>query len=114
MHELPDEELTRYRDRIEAVTIEDVARVAREQIHMDRLADRASSATPTRWPTSSRRAGIGTVDVERDEGPMQEGPMAGVDEQLGPTDQDEQIVLPVDDNPLTEPLEEPGDEPRPA
>ena len=113
VHDLADEELTSYRDRIEAVTIEDVARVAREQIHMDRLAV-VIVGDADAVADELGRAGIGTIEIERDEGPMQEGPMAGVDEQLGPTDQDEQIVLPVDDNPLTEPMEEPDDERRPA
>jgi zinc protease len=38
IHGLPDDELARYRDRIEAVTIEDVARVARTHLHLDRAA----------------------------------------------------------------------------
>jgi hypothetical protein len=35
---LPDDELACYRDRIEAVTTEDVRQAARDHIHMDRLA----------------------------------------------------------------------------
>jgi zinc protease len=38
VHELPDDELASYRRKVEAVTIEDVRRVAREHIHPDRLA----------------------------------------------------------------------------
>jgi zinc protease len=36
VHELPDDELARYRPQIEAVTIDDVHRVAREHLHLDR------------------------------------------------------------------------------
>src|SRR5512140_3326101 len=35
---LPDDELARYRERIEAVTVEDIRRAAREYIHTDRIA----------------------------------------------------------------------------
>jgi predicted Zn-dependent peptidase len=38
VHELPDDELTRYRAEVEAVTIEAVQQAARDHIHMDRLA----------------------------------------------------------------------------
>ena len=111
VHELPDEELTRYRERIEAVTIDDVARVAREQIHLDQIA-LVIVGDADAVAGDLERAGLGTVEVERDEGPVQEGPSAGVDEQLGPLDGDEEIVLAVDDNPLTDPgsVEEPDDE----
>jgi predicted Zn-dependent peptidase len=37
VHDLPDDELTRYRPQIEAVTIDDVHRVAREHLHVDRV-----------------------------------------------------------------------------
>jgi zinc protease len=36
VHDLPDDELTRYRPQIEAVTIDEVHRVAREHLHVDR------------------------------------------------------------------------------
>ncbi len=38
IHELPDDELARYRHEIEAVTIEAIQRAAQEHIHPDRLA----------------------------------------------------------------------------
>jgi zinc protease len=38
VHELPDDELTRYRAEVEAVTIDAVQQAARDHIHMDRLA----------------------------------------------------------------------------
>jgi zinc protease len=38
VHGLPDDELACYRDRIEAVTADDVRQAARDHIHMDRLA----------------------------------------------------------------------------
>jgi zinc protease len=38
IHDLPDDELAAYRPAIEAVTADDVLRVAREHIHPDRCA----------------------------------------------------------------------------
>jgi zinc protease len=38
VHELPDDELARYRQEVEAVTIEDVQKAAQDHIHVDRLA----------------------------------------------------------------------------
>jgi predicted Zn-dependent peptidase len=38
VHDLPDDELAQYRPQIEAVTIDDVGRVAREHLHVDRAA----------------------------------------------------------------------------
>ncbi len=38
VHELPDDELARYRDEVEAVTIEAVQKAAQDRIHPDRLA----------------------------------------------------------------------------
>jgi predicted Zn-dependent peptidase len=38
IHDLPDDELARYRERIEAVTTGDVHEVARSHIHLDRAA----------------------------------------------------------------------------
>ena len=55
VHELPDDELARYRPAIEAVTIEDVQEAARpaDLARPDRRS--CSSATPTRSAPSSRR-----------------------------------------------------------
>jgi zinc protease len=38
IHGLPDDELTRYRAAVDAVTIDDVQKAARDHIHPDRLA----------------------------------------------------------------------------
>jgi predicted Zn-dependent peptidase len=38
VHDLPDDELTRYRSEIEAVTIESIQKAAQDHIHPDRLA----------------------------------------------------------------------------
>jgi hypothetical protein len=38
VHDLPDDELSRYRDAIEAVTIADVQAAARAHIDLDRMA----------------------------------------------------------------------------
>lgn len=88
VHGLPDDELPRYRERIESVTAADVQRVAREQIHVDRLgivlvgdADAVAADLDA--------AGIAPLTVERDEGPAEALPEEGVDEQLGPVDDEE-------------------------
>jgi zinc protease len=111
VHELPDDELTHYRDRIEAVTIEDVGRIARERIDLERVAIViVGDADAMREELEA--AGIGTIEVERDEGPMQEGPTPTLEEELGPVDSEPEAPPPdaaVDDNPMHEPGEETSD-----
>lgn len=85
VHELPDDELARYRPGIEAVTVEDVLAAARSHLHLDRMAvvlvgdaDAFGDALAT--------AGFGTVVIERDDGPRMDGPAEGVEDELGPID----------------------------
>jgi hypothetical protein len=107
VHELPEEELTRYRERIEAVGVADIQDAAQRRIDPGRLAivlvGDADSVVP-----QLEAAGIGPVRVERDEGPVELASEAGVEEQLGPVDQDATLPSPVDDSVLEEPLEEPA------
>jgi zinc protease len=72
VHELPDDELASYRRKIEAVTIEDVRRVAREHIHPDRLAIVAvGDADAVAAELAS--AGFGDLDVITEELPAGAG-----------------------------------------
>lgn len=87
VHGLPDDELARYRPAIEAVTVADVQRVAREYLHLDRAAI-VLVGDADEFGTALEAAGFGRVVVERDEGPVQEGPAEGVETELGPLDRD--------------------------
>jgi predicted Zn-dependent peptidase len=85
VHDLPDDELNRYRAAIEAVTADDVQRVARERIRP------AESAILLVGDLSAFReeleaAAFGPLVVERDEGPTTEGPMVSGEEEAGPVD----------------------------
>ncbi len=86
VHELPDDELARYRPAIEAVTIDDVQRVAREHIRLEEAAI-VLVGDADAFEGDLDRAGFGPVVVEREESPVAEGPFAGVDLELGPVDQ---------------------------
>jgi predicted Zn-dependent peptidase len=82
VHELPDDELVHYRDRIEAVTIDDVQRVAREHIRPDGTAV-VLVGDADAFAGELGAMGLGEVVVERDEGPLAEGPL---EEGVGPVD----------------------------
>ena len=85
VHGLPDDELARYRPAIETVTADDVARVARQHLRLDEAAI-VLVGDADAFGQDLEAAGFGTVVVERDEGPVVEGPLAGVDDELGPVD----------------------------
>jgi predicted Zn-dependent peptidase len=85
VHELPDDELARYRPAIEAVTVEDVARVARANLRIDDAAI-VLVGDADAFGTDLEAAGFGAVEIERDEGPAMEGPADGVEDELGPVD----------------------------
>jgi zinc protease len=111
VHELGDDELTHYRERIEAVTIEDVGRIARERIDLERLAI-VIVGDADQMRAELEAAGVGTIEVERDEGPTQEGATPTLQEEIGPVDSEPEAAPPDatgDLDPLSEPLEEPGD-----
>lgn len=80
---LPDDELARYRGAIEAVTADDVRRVARDHIQPEAAAivlvgdhDAFGAALAT--------AGIAPVDVQRDPEPSAPGPVDAADAEVGP------------------------------
>jgi predicted Zn-dependent peptidase len=85
VHDLPDDELARYRGAIEAVTADDVLTAARAHLDLEHVAivlvsdaDRIGGQLET--------AGFGRVEVVRDTGPMAMGPIEGVEDELGPVD----------------------------
>ena len=84
-HQLPDDELARYRAAIEAVTPAAVDAAARAHLHLERAAVVLVGDAET-IEGELVAAGLGPVVVERDEGPVSEGPAEGVEDELGPVD----------------------------
>jgi predicted Zn-dependent peptidase len=85
VHDLPDEELVRYREAIEAVTREDIEKAARERLDPDRAAIVLVGDVDI-IGRDLEAAGFGPVAVERDDAPLAVGPADGVDAELGPVD----------------------------
>ncbi|HEV8490194.1 MAG TPA: pitrilysin family protein [Candidatus Limnocylindrales bacterium] len=85
VHDLPDDELARYRPAIEAITRRDVAMAARARIEPDRSAI-VLVGDADAFGRDLEAAGFGPIVVERDEAPVTEGPAEGVDEEMGPVD----------------------------
>ena len=85
VHDLPDDELARYRPAIEAVTIDDVLTAARTRITPEQMAI-VLVGDADAFGAGLESAGFGQVTVERDEGPVEEGREASVAVALGPVD----------------------------
>ncbi len=66
VHGLPDDELARYRPEIEAVTTDDVRRVAREHLHVDRSAIVVVGDADA-VGADIERAGFGPLEVIHDD-----------------------------------------------
>ena len=88
VHGLDEAELVRYRAAIEAVTIDDVARAAREHIELDRAAILLVGDVDA-FGRDLEAADVGPIVVERDEEPTTEGPIGGPSDEPGPVDDDE-------------------------
>jgi zinc protease len=114
VHDLPDDELARYRDEIDAVTVTDVANAARDHLHLDSAAI-VLVGDADAFGKDLERANFGPIRIERDEGPLAEGPLSGVDNDLGPvdTDHDEGPTEPVDE-PQPDGLPDPAPAPTPS
>ncbi len=69
VHRLPDDELERYRRSIEAITVDDVLRVAREHIHPEAAAV-VLVGDHDAFGEALEAAAIGPVDVVRDADPV--------------------------------------------
>ncbi len=87
VHDLPHEELTRYRAKIEAVTAEDVLRVAQAHIRPETAAI-ILVGDHDAFGTALDAAGFAPAHVQRDTGPVTEGPLADPAEESGPVDDD--------------------------
>jgi hypothetical protein len=72
IHELPDDELARYRSSIEAVDAAAVRDSASRRIHPDAMAI-VLVGDADAFGKDIEAAGFGPVDIERDEGPIEEG-----------------------------------------
>jgi zinc protease len=79
--DLPDDELARYRERIEAVTVGDIRRTARDRIHTDRIAIVAVGDADV-VGKDLEAAGFGELEVIREELPAAAtaGSVGGSDE----------------------------------
>jgi zinc protease len=86
VHDLPDDELARYRGRIEAVTVDDVERAARDHVHVESAAIVLVGDADAFGP-ALEAAGLGVVVVQREDGPTELVSEKGVEEEIGPVDQ---------------------------
>ncbi len=84
VHHLPHDELARYRDAIEAVTADDVLRVAQAHIHPDRAAIVLVGDHDT-FAAALEAERLGPIEVIRDPDPTQVAP-GDADELVGPVD----------------------------
>jgi zinc protease len=85
VHDLPDDELARYRPAIEAVSERDVEQAARARLEPDRSAIILVGDVDA-FGRELEAAGFGPIVIERDEEPLAEGPAEGVDDEMGPVD----------------------------
>jgi hypothetical protein len=85
VHDLPDDELARYRGAIEAVSADDVLRVARDHIHAD-VAAIVLVGDHGEFADALEAEGLGPVEIIRDPQPTQAAAAADPEEQAGPVD----------------------------
>jgi zinc protease len=108
VHELPDDELARYRGAIEAVTAADVARVARAHIRPDEAAI-VLVGDHDQFGTALEAAAIAPVEVERDEAPGAPGSLDAADDKVGPVDASDGGPAEGADDPALPGSDEPAD-----
>lgn len=85
VHELPEDELARYRPAIEAVTVEAV-QAAAQHVRPDAAAI-VLVGDADAFGDDLARVGFGRVVIERDRGALDEGRDSGVQDVLGPLDE---------------------------
>lgn len=85
VHDLPDDELARYRAEVETVTVDDVLAAARSHIDLEHAAIVLVGDADRILP-DLEAAGFTGIDVVRDEGPVAKGSADGVEDELGPVD----------------------------
>jgi len=105
VHDLPDDELARYRGAIEAVTADDVLRVAREHIRPETFAI-VLVGDHEQFGDELEAQGLGPIEIVRDPEPMQVAAGDAADEILpvdagegGPAEGAEEPELPGGDDP---------------
>jgi zinc protease len=86
VHDLPHDELARYRGAIEAVTIEDVQAAAAAHVRPDAAAI-VLVGDADAFGAALQDAGLGRIVIERDPGPLDEGRDEGIQDDLGPVDE---------------------------
>jgi zinc protease len=86
VHDLPDDEIVRYRAGIEAVSIDAVLAAATTHVRPDAAAIVLVGDVDA-FGAELEAAGLGRVIVEGDRGPRDEGRDEGVQEALGPVDE---------------------------
>jgi len=86
IHDLPDDELTRYRPAIEAVTVDAVLSAAEAHVRPD-AAGIVLVGDADAFGADLEAAGLGRVIIERDRGPQDKGRAEGVEEDLRPVDE---------------------------
>jgi zinc protease len=111
VHELPDDELARYRSAIEAVTAADVREAATTRIDPTKLAIVLVGDADS-FGKDIEAAGFGRVYVERDEGPAEEGRAMSAAASVLPVDAGQQGPTEGAEEPTTaDGVDEEGDAP---
>jgi hypothetical protein len=87
------------------VSVDDVAKAAVDHLHLERAAVLLVGDADA-FASELEGAGFGPVVVERDEGPVAEGPQEAVRNELGPVDRDEPGPAGPADEPSPEPTPE--------
>ncbi len=108
VHDLPDDELARYRAAIEAVSADDVLRVARDHVHPD-VAAIVLVGDHEQFAGALEAEDLGRVEIVRDPQPTQLAPAAEFEEQAGPVDAGEGGPVEGADDPDLPGTDEPGD-----
>jgi predicted Zn-dependent peptidase len=85
VHDLGVEELINYRSSIEAVTVADVEAAARAHLLLDEAAI-VLVGDADAFGAAMEAAGVGPIEVEREEGPVASGPL---EEPVGPIDEED-------------------------
>jgi zinc protease len=86
VHDLPDDELTRYRTAIEGVTVDAVQAAAVAHVRPDAAAIVLVGDVDA-FGSELEALGLGRIRIERDTGPQDEGRDEGVQDALGPVDE---------------------------
>ncbi|HET9457886.1 MAG TPA: insulinase family protein, partial [Candidatus Limnocylindrales bacterium] len=108
IHDLPDDELARYRPAIEAVAVEDVHAVARKRIEPERAAI-VLVGDADAFGEALEAAGFGPVTIERESGPTEAASETPPTAQAGPIDAGPEGPTEGADEPAVEGDERPTD-----